>query len=205
MIFKKNVLSFGRYYVFISQIVDFNDIELEKLAFFTKYLYPLLRLDNVEDSIDSNNMMMTHYRISKQKQKEIDLTKGNSITLYPAKVGEGETPKDRHTEFLCEIIQKMNDLFAGEDFSEKDFLNYANVILGKVSENEKAMAQVKNNTKEQVMLGQFPVEVEKAIIESSNIHKIIAYKALANKEIAKDIASIIFDMLMQRQFAKMSK
>lgn len=95
----------------------------------------------------------------------------------------------------------MNDLFAGEDFSEKDFLNYANTILGKVSENEKAMAQVKNNTKEQAMLGQFPAEIEKAIIESSNIHQAIAYKALANKEIAEGIASIVFDMLIQQQRA----
>lgn len=200
-IFKKNLLSFGRYYEFISQIVDFNDIELEKLAIYTKYLYPLLRLDSVEDGIDLNNVMMTHYRISKQKQKEIDLTKGNNVALDPAKVGEGATPKDRHTEFLYEIIQKMNDLFAGEDFSEKDFLNYANTILGKVSENEKAMAQVKNNTKEQAMLGQFPAEIEKAIIESSNIHQAIAYKALANKEIAEGIASIVFDMLIQQQRA----
>lgn len=116
--FKKNLLSFCRYYEFISQIVNFNDLELEKLSIFTKYLYPLLRLDIVEDGIDLNNVMMTHYRISKQKQKEIDLTKGNSIVLNPAKAGEGATPKDRHTEFLREIIQKMNDLFAGEDFSK---------------------------------------------------------------------------------------
>lgn len=198
-IFKKNLLSFGRYYEFISQIIDFDDMELEKLAIFTKYLYPLLRLDIIEDGVDLDNVVMTHYRISKQKQKEIDLIKGNVISLYPAKVGEGATPKDRHTGFLYDIIQKMNDLFAGEDFSEKDFLNYANTILGKVSENEKALTQVKNNTKEQAMLGQFPIEIEKAIIESSHIHQAIAYKALANKEITEGIASIVFDMLIQQQ------
>lgn len=74
-----------------------------------------------------------------------------------------------------------------------------NTILGHVSENKKAMAQVKSNTKEQAMLGQFFVEVEKAIIESSNIHQEIAYKALANKEIAEGIASIVFDMVIQQQ------
>ena len=200
-VFKKDLLSFYRYYEFSSQIVDFNDLDLEKLSIFAKYLYPLLRLDALDDEIDLSDVMMTHYRL--HEQREVDLQLGHKIgeepTAYlsPSKEGAGAVPKDPKTELLKEIIERMNDLFAEDGLSEKDMVNYLHTLAGKVSENEAVMDQVRNNSKEQAMLGQFPESVNQAVIESMGIHEKMALKVLSSDAVAKGVASFVYDMLVK--------
>ncbi|PNH81113.1 restriction endonuclease subunit R [Vibrio diazotrophicus] len=200
-VFKKNLISFYRYYEFCSQIVDFNDYDLEKLSVFAKNLYPLLRLDVIDDDIDLSDVVMTHYRL--HEQREADLQLGYKVGeepkhyLPPTKDGSGATPKDPKTELLHEIIERMNDLFVEDGLSEADMLNYANTIAGKVSENEVVMDQLRNNTKEQAMLGQFPESINDAVIESMGIHEKMAMKVLSNEAVAKGFAGLMFDVLMK--------
>jgi type I restriction enzyme R subunit len=200
-VFKKDLISFYRYYEFSSQIVDFDDYDLEKLNIFAKHLHPLLRPDVLENDVDISDVVMTHYRL--HEQREADLQLGHKIGEEPAsylalsKEGAGATPKDPTTELLNEIIERMNDLFIEDGLSENDMLNYANTIMGKVSENEVAMDQVSNNTKEQAMLGQFPEAIQNAIIESMDTHNTMAMKALSSDLVSKGIASLVFDMLMK--------
>lgn len=200
-VFKKDLMSFYRFYEFTSQIVNFDDLELEKLSIFAKHLYPLLRLDVVEDEIDLSDVVMTHYRL--HEQREADLQLGVKIGEEPkpylpgAKEGSGAVPKDPKTELLNEIIQRMNDLFIEDGLSENDMLNYANTIAGKISENEVVMDQLRSNTKEQAMLGQFPESINNAIIESMDVHNDMAMKLLSNEAIAKGFAGLMFDVLMK--------
>ena len=200
-VFRKDLISFYRYYEFSSQIVDFNDTDLEKLSVFAKNLHPLLRMDVIEDDVDLTDVVMTHYRL--HEQREADLQLGHKVGeepksyLPPSKEGSGAVPKDPKTELLNEIIERMNDLFAEDGLSENDMVNYANAIMGKVAENETAMDQVKHNTKEQAMLGQFPEAIQNAIIESMDTHNAMAMKALSSDLVSKGIASLVFDMLMK--------
>ncbi|WP_241906274.1 hypothetical protein [Vibrio cyclitrophicus] len=55
---------------------------------------------------------------------------------------------------------------------------------------------MKNNTKEQAMLGQFPEAIQTAIIESMETHNEMAMKALSEELVSKGIASLVFDMLV---------
>lgn len=198
-VFKKDLLSFCRYYEFVSQIVDFDDCELEKLSIYAKHLYPLLRLDATEENVDLSDVVMTHYRL--HEQRELDLQLGYKVAqelpaYVPAtKEGSGAKPKDPKTELLHEIIQRMNQLFLEDGLSENDLISYANTIMGKVKDDEIAMDQVKNNSKEQAMLGQFPEAIQAAIIESMETHNAMAMKALSNDLVKNGLASIVFDML----------
>lgn len=200
-VFKKDLISFYRYYEFASQIVNFDDYELEKLSIFAKHLHPLLRLDVVEDEIDLSDVVMTHYRLHEQREANLQL--GLKIGEEPkpylpaAKEGTGAAPKDPKTELLNEIIARMNDLFIEDGLSENDMLNYANTIAGKISENEVVMDQLRSNTKEQAMLGQFPESINNAIIESMDVHNDMAMKLLSNEAIAKGFAGLMFDVLMK--------
>ncbi|WP_411993382.1 type I restriction endonuclease subunit R [Agarivorans sp. DSG3-1] len=200
-VFKKDLISFYRYYEFTSQIVNFDDYELEKLSLFAKHLHPLLRLDIVEDDVDLSDVVMTHYRL--HEQREADLQLGNKIGEEPkpylaaAKEGSGAAPKDPKTEYLNEIIERMNDLFIEDGLSENDMLSYAQTLFGKVQDDEVTMDQVKNNTKEQAMLGQFPEAIQTAIIESMETHNTMAMKALSDNAVKDGLASIVFDMFMK--------
>ncbi|MEZ9860074.1 type I restriction endonuclease subunit R [Vibrio splendidus] len=200
-VFKKDLISFYRYYEFTSQIVNFEDYELEKLSIFAKHLHPLLRLDIIEDDVDLSDVVMTHYRL--HEQREADLQLGVKIGEEPkpylpaAKEGSGAAPKDPKTEFLNEIIERMNDLFIEDGLSENDMLSYAQTLFGKVQDDEVTMDQVKNNTKEQAMLGQFPEAIQTAIIESMETHNTMAMKALSDNAVKDGLASIVFDMFMK--------
>ncbi|MCU8037336.1 DEAD/DEAH box helicase family protein [Shewanella sp. SM69] len=200
-VFKKDLISFYRYYEFSSQIVDFNDYDLEKLSIFAKHLHPLLRFDMLEDDVDLSDVVMTHYRLHEQREANLQL--GTKIGeepksyLAPSKEGAGAAPKDPKTELLNEIIARMNDLFVEDGLSETDMINYANTIAGKVSENEIVMDQLRNNTKEQAMLGQFPESINTAVIESMGIHEQMAMKVLSNEAVARGFAGLMFDMLMK--------
>ncbi len=194
-VFKKDLMSFCRYYEFSSQIVDFDDVDLEKLSIYAKELYPLLRFDIEENDIDLSDLAMTHYRL--HEQREANLILNESKALYVAKEAAGATPRDPQTEMLSSIVSRMNDLFIDEKLTENDMLNYANTIAGKVSENEVVMAQLRNNTKEQAMLGKFPESINEAVIDSMGIHEGMAMKVLSNEVVAKGFAELMFDMLIK--------
>ena len=49
-----------------------------------------------------------------------------------------------------------SDIFADDNLSNNDQLSFVNSIRGKIAENETTMAQIKNNSKEQALLGQYP-------------------------------------------------
>lgn len=200
-IFKKDLISFCRYYEFSSQIVDFEDYDLEKLSIFAKQLHLLLRLDVLQEDIDLSDVAMTHYRL--HEQREADLQLGYKVGeepkpyLTPTKEGSGATPKDAQTELLNEIISRMNDLFVEDDLSDNDMVSFAQTLYLKVSEDDVAVDQTRNNTKEQVMLGQFPEAINKAIIENLGVHEKMGMRALSDEHVAKELVSLVYDMMVK--------
>ena len=62
--FKADLVSFTRYYEFMSQIVDYDSTDLEKLNLYARHLAPLLREEATEeDQIDLTSVGLTHYRL----------------------------------------------------------------------------------------------------------------------------------------------
>jgi type I restriction enzyme R subunit len=60
---------FTRYYEFMSQIVDYDSSDLEKLSLYARHLAPLLREKTPqEDPVDLSSVELSHYRLSKIRQ-----------------------------------------------------------------------------------------------------------------------------------------
>ena len=58
----------------MSQIVDYDDKDLEKLSLYARNLRPMLREITTEESdINLSNVVMSHYRLSKIRQQDIQL------------------------------------------------------------------------------------------------------------------------------------
>ena len=160
-IFKKDLGTFTRQYEFMSQIVDYDDKELEKLSLYARKLQPLLResVDN-KDEVNLSNIAMSHYRVSK-------LQEGKSEYQLDGGSGAGTaTPKDKQEALLSQIIERLNDVFAGEDFTDKDKVNFVNTIWDKVTENEIVVKQFTNNSVDQIMLGGYPNAAEDAMFDT---------------------------------------
>ena len=71
-LFKADLMSFTRYYEFMSQIVDYASKDLEKLSLYARRLAPLLREKATDDDpIDLSSVDLSHYRLSKIKQQDL--------------------------------------------------------------------------------------------------------------------------------------
>lgn len=57
------------------------------------------------------------------------------------------------------------------------------------------MAQIRNNTPEQAMLGDFPKAVEEAVLASGDAHHELMHQFLANKEVQHGFARILLEIL----------
>ncbi|MDM1716892.1 type I restriction endonuclease subunit R [Thiopseudomonas alkaliphila] len=195
-VFKKNLQSFYRYYEFCSQIVDLDDLQLEKLSVFAHYLHPLLRLDVLQDEIDLSDIVLTQYSLHQQREVDLDLglSIGENTPVKPNREGAGATPRDPKQELLQEIIQRMNDLF-GSEFTDADTANYFKTVQEKIEEDQTAMDQLRHNTREQAMLGLLPDTINHAVIESMQVHEGMAMKLLSNPKIAEGFAYLMFDAL----------
>ena len=195
--FKADLVSFTRYYEFMSQIIDYDSTDLEKLSLYARHLAPLLRADAPKDDpIDLSSVKLSHYRLSKIKQQDLNLVRDGDAGLSPsASVGTGKA-KSKEEIFLSQIIQRLNDLFVTDGLTEQDMLNYAIVVRDKVKENPKVMDQIKNNSPEQAILGDFSGAMDDAVMESGDVHQNQMTQYLNNAEIAAKFQRVIFDMLV---------
>ena len=200
-IFKKDLGSFTRFYEFMSQIVEYDDKELEKLSLFARNLRPLLREQVAEeDEVDLSNVAMTHYRLSKLRQQDIQL-KADSTEhkLEPGNELGTAKPKDKKEDFLSQILSRMNDLFVTDNLTEKDMINYALTIADKMSENTRMMKQIHNNTREQAMLGEFDTALDDAVLDSNAAHMEQMTQLMSDPAKMKQFAHIIYDVLVNRE------
>jgi len=196
-IFKKDLGTFVRFYEFISQIVPFDDLELEKLSLFARKLRPMLREARVEeDEVDLDNVVMSHYRLSKIKQQNLKLAEdAEGYELEPGEGAGSAKAKDPKEEFLSQIVARLNEIFLMDELTDKDLVSFAHTIADKVSENERAMEQFRSNTREQVMLGDFPKAVDDAVIGSSEAQRNQMMQLLSNPDKAKDFSKLIYDLI----------
>ena len=192
-IFKKDLGTFTRQYEFMSQIVDYDDKELEKLSLYARNLQPLLResVDN-EDNVDLSNIVMSHYRVSKLYQQDLKLQEGSGELEAGGGAGTA-TPKDIKEAFLSQIIERLNEVFAGEDFTENDMVNFQNTIWDKVTENEIVVKQFSNNSTDQIMLGGYPDAAMDALFESQEAYEGMTMHLLSNPNQFKKFIRLMLD------------
>lgn len=192
-IFKKDLGTFTRQYEFMSQIVDYDDKELEKLSLYARNLQPLLRESfDDEDEVDLSNIVMSHYRVSILHQQHLKLQEGSGELEAGGGAGTA-TPKDIKEAFLSQVIERLNEVFAGEDFTENDMVNFQNTIWDKVTENEIVVKQFSNNSTDQIMLGGYPDAAMDALFESQEAYEGMTMHLLSNPNQFKKFIRLMLD------------
>lgn len=197
-IFKADLVSLTRYYEFMSQIVDYDSSDLEKLSLYARHLAPLLRESAPDqDPVDLSSVELSHYRLSKIRQQNLQLVKDGDEGLYvTGDLGTGK-PRDKEEVWLSQLITRLNELFITDNLTDKDMINYAYTVRDKVSENKRVMNQIANNSPEQAMLGDFPTALIDAVMASDEAHQNQMMQVLNNKKIEAGFGRVVFDLLKQ--------
>jgi len=196
-IFKKDLGTFVRFYEFMSQIVDYDDKNLEKLSLYARNLRPLLRETIIEDDdIDLDNVVLSHYRLAKIRQQDLKLQEDAEEYLVPGDSLGTASPKDKKEEFLSQIISRLNEIFITDNLTDKDMVNYLYTVRDKVKENKKVMNQIANNSPEQALLGDYNKAVDDAILASNDVHKDQMLQLLSDSVKDKSFKRLLFELLL---------
>ena len=192
-IFKKDLATFTRQYEFMSQIVDYDNKDLEKLSLYARHLQPMLRerLDDDEE-VDLSNIVMSHYRLSKLRQQDLKLQEDSVNPLKPGSGGTGKA-KDKQEDWLSKIVARLNELFDTENLTDSDLINYSQTIWDKVNENQIVMKQIANNTADKAMLGDFPNATLDAIFDSQDAYQDITKQLLSDPKRLSQFTRFLLD------------
>ncbi|MEZ5065433.1 MAG: DEAD/DEAH box helicase family protein [bacterium] len=200
-LFKTDLMTFVRYYEFMSQIVEYESHDLERLSLYARHLAPLLRERMPDDDpVDLSSVELSHYRLSKIRQQDLMLgPEGAGPGLAAASDLGTAKARDKEDVWLSQIIARLNDLFITEGLSDQDLISYAYTIRDKVGENPRVMNQIENNSPEQALLGDFPSALDEAVMESGEAHQAQMMQYLNSKEVQAGFQRVVFDMLLAQR------
>ena len=98
-------------------------------------------------------------------------------------------------DYLQEIIERLNKVF-GEATPLKDQISFVNHIASITKENDIVMAQIENNTRENVFKGNFPGAVAGSVVRALTSHTALATQVLnTDKQAMAALANIIYELL----------
>lgn len=165
-VFKQDIKQFTHLYRFLSQIITFRDVELEKLYVFLVALYKKLPYAIAKLPYDVlSEIELDSYKIQYQYTTSLKLESSNSdekgLTSSEAQPG-GEEEYD----FLTNIIKTLNDTF-GLDLTDEDKVEFYR-MKDNVYSNEELMKFFNaNNTKDNIQ-DRFNEEIDNELLNFIN-------------------------------------
>lgn len=194
-LFRKDVGSFVCLYDFLSQIVDYQDTDLEKLALFLRLLRPRLTGRKTPEELDFNNIELTHIKQTCKSEGAISLG-GDGEALKPLGVCGGRT-RDPHMVAWEEVLGNINALFADEYFEPESVETWVQGVVTILVKNDKIKNQVKANTKEQFRESQtIETTVRNAVLDHQDNQSSILEKFFEGPQrrnaIIKEISDLVY-------------
>lgn len=116
--FKSLIQSYVRLYAYISQIITFEDIELEKLFIFLKYVNKKLPKGDPGFVDISGAVELSSLRVQKIGEYKLSLEDVSGV-LEPMTASGGGGKAEEPLDFLSEIVRKLNEIY-GANFTEEN-------------------------------------------------------------------------------------
>jgi type I restriction enzyme, R subunit len=108
--FRDGLLGYVRMYGFLSQIIPYDDRELEMLYGYGRFLLPHLQLDRGATIDLGDEVDLQYYRLSQEFSGAIELREGDAERINsPTEVGTGRAEDEQAP--LSAIIQLLNERF----------------------------------------------------------------------------------------------
>ena len=142
--FRSHIQSFIRLYGYITQIVSFQDMSLEKLFIFLKFLnkkLPKKGRDKLTDIVSSVNL--ESFRLDKTFEGDVSIVPDQYID--PISVGGSSGISEEPFEYLSEIIRIINESFGGS-FSDDDKVNLRRIHSSILKDEELQKVHQSDNT-----------------------------------------------------------
>ncbi len=182
-------------YVFLSQVIPYQDSDLEKLYTFLRYVLPKLpkRGSGPRYSFD-DDIRLEYYRIQKISEGSIRLKEGDAKKLDgPVEVGSGKRYEEELP--LSQLVDVINERF-GTDFTEADQLFFDQIIEAAVEEESLKEAAAANPQEKFSLL--FSAMLQSLFIERMEQNEDIFGKFMNEKEFQKVVSEWISEQVYSR-------
>lgn len=177
--FKKSATSFVHSYSFLSQIMMFQDVELEKLYSFTRFLLTKLPKPDYTQRLKLNNeVALEYYRLQKIAEGDLVLQVQGESYLRPITESGINREKDEKAR-LSDIITILNDRF-GTDFNDADRLFFGQ-IEEELYQDDNLKTRALNNPIENFKYAFDEVFINK-LIDRMDSNQDIFDKIMSNKD-----------------------
>ncbi|MBI4688537.1 MAG: type I restriction endonuclease subunit R [Nitrospirae bacterium] len=193
--FKKSVTSYVRLYSFLSQIMPFQDVDLEKLYSFGRFLLSKLpKSDYTERLKLDNEVALEYYRLQKIAEGDLVLQVQGEYGLDPTTEAGISKPKEEKDR-LSNIIKVLNDKY-GTDFNDVDKL-FFDQIEEELYQDEDLKKRALNNQIDNFKYAFEEVFINK-LIERMDSNQEIFDKIMENPEFKNDVKDWLTKKIYQR-------
>lgn len=145
--FRGTVNAFVRAYDFLSQIIDYGDTRVEKWAIFLRVYRRTIERDTDDGpAIVTDDIVLTHYRLRRQEQRELKLADGDAGGLTGmTDAGSGQPHEPKYGP-LQAVIDQINQLFIGTGVGEIDQVSTVETVARHLVENQRLQSEAMANT-----------------------------------------------------------
>ena len=193
--FRDQIKNYIRLYAFLSQIVSFKDVNLEKLYAYLRMLSRKLPSDKERLPIEiTENVNMDTYRVQQISSGSIELEESTGELKPIDGLGTGRGANEK--EFLSLIIEEVNKRF-GTDFTDGDKVFFAELET-RLAANETLNQSAKTNTKQALKLifsHIFEAQLHGMVESNFDIYKKIVENAEFGTFIKEKMFEEVYDKL----------
>ena len=194
-LWRGQVVDFRNLYAFLSQVIPYQDTDLERAYIFLRHLASKLPRRSNEPQYDfDNEVRLEYYRLQKISEGSIDLKEGYAQPLNgPTAVG---TAVIRETAVkLSQLIDVVNERF-GTDFNQADQLFFDQIIEAAArSEELQQAAQVNSADKFSLLFHRF---LESLFVERMDQNEAIFARYMNDPDFQKIVAQWLTSEVYQR-------
>ena len=194
--FKAKVKTYVRLYIFLSQIVPFENPYLERLYIFLNHLQNKLggetSLDLAKGVLD--NIDMDSYRLQLESTTSIVLEQGADLYPMPTEMRGGSS--DPEIDRLSNILQTFNDRY-GTEFEDADKVRQmAENIAADVAKNNELISSIQHSDEQNARITSDKIvgeELLKHITTNFDLYKLYS----DNKEFKEDFSAMMFGVVKE--------
>ncbi len=193
--FKKSLTSYVRLYAFLSQIMPFQDVELEKLYSFGRFLLSKLpKADYTERLKLNNEVALEYYRLQKIAEGDLVLQVQGEYGLDPTTEAGISKPKEEKDK-LSNILNVLNNKY-GTEFTDADRL-YFEQLEQALFENDELKIRAQSNPIENFKYAFEEVFIQ-TLIDRMKDNEEIFDKIMADNEFKLDVKDWLTKKIYQR-------
>ena len=196
--FKHALQSFTRVYSFLTQIMPFSDMELEKLYTYGRFLLKKLPRKSQNDRFKlGDEVSLEYYRLQKIGEQRLLMESEGEYQLEGISGAGIRLANKEEQEALSEIINLLNKKF-GTEFSEADKL-FFDQIEAELVADDRLSEQAKNNSLDNFKFGFEDAFMDKLIGRMEQNQDIFS-KMMDDK----DFGMLVKDYMLKKVFKRLN-